>query len=148
MYPAPLRYSPMTFRTLEIEWPAFPGHLPIYAYGSRVPRLKPWVPAPMLPKKFLSPSSPIPALPSHGANVPAWTWPVLFFMEMSNAKGLVSPQCALLYSLVGDRDTVWKALHCQPQPWSLSSPAFRELLARACLLFTVKNTMPVNKAIQ
>lgn len=41
-----------------------------------------------MPQQRLSPSSHIPALPSHGANVPAWPWPVLFSMEMPNAQGL------------------------------------------------------------
>lgn len=49
-------------------------------------------PCPVMPQQCLSPSSPIPALPSHGANVPGWPWPVLFSMEMPNAQGLVCPQ--------------------------------------------------------
>lgn len=99
MYPTPLKYSPMTVRTESSS------SQPSWGLS---PPMKPWVPVPVMPKQCLSPSSPIPTLPSHGANVPTRPWPVLFSMETPNAQGLVSLQmCPALLPVWRQGDQHW-----------------------------------------
>lgn len=146
----PLKYYPMTVRTesssgqpsqsLSPPMPMHPG-----PQGWSHESLSQWCQrraCPPLPPFLLYLAMGLMSLPGLGLSSFPWRCPMPRIWSASRS--------ALLGSLAGDRgtNTGWKVLHYWSQPWSLCSPAFRELLACACLLFTVKTTMPMNKLTQ